>query len=105
MAHSLYCQNYPNDIEKIEDLLRKGGYTHRLSSHVLNYSPDNLALDLNDESHELITILDNVFKPKTLKLLQSFFKRKARFWIDHEYNEYKSNGYFSTNVLGVEPMQ
>lgn len=100
----IYCQNFPQDNKKIADLLSMGGYTRRLSSHVLNYSPDDLVPDLNDDSHDFITILDNVFKAKTLKVLQTFFKRKAQFWTDHNYNEFKSNGYFSyVYILGSTP--
>ena len=84
----LYCQS---DNVETPNLLKRLNYTRRLSKSVLNY--ETIAEDI--ESKEYCYYYDDFLPSNLLHRMQHVFKSNADFWVSHDYNELKSNGYFS----------
>jgi tetratricopeptide (TPR) repeat protein len=74
-------------------ILNEMGFTHRLSSCILNYPTANFALD--KKASKFISAFDNILSQNTLEDMLNIFNPNATFWRDHLYNEFDNNGYFS----------
>ena len=84
----IYCQeNNPKSFK----LLQRLGQTRRLSSYILDFNAS--AQDI--ESKNYCYYYDDFLLPDLLNRMQGLFKSNAQFWVKHDYNEFKSTGYFS----------
>ena len=81
------------DSPKASNLLSRLNYTRRLSSHVLNYKDVPTAQD--PSSRDFCRYYDEFLPKVMLDRMQTIFQSNAEFWIKHQYNEFKSQGYFS----------
>ncbi|KAI8898300.1 hypothetical protein BC833DRAFT_590335 [Globomyces pollinis-pini] len=88
----LYCQSSQNKDAK--SWLMKMNYSHRLSTHVLDYQKTSVdSLELNSKSY--LTCFENTFNADLLTSMYEFLKPSSKFWSFHNYNQLKSTGYFS----------
>eukprot|EP00596_Hydrurales_sp_CCMP1899_P010163 CAMPEP_0119037214 /NCGR_PEP_ID=MMETSP1177-20130426/5419_1 /TAXON_ID=2985 /ORGANISM="Ochromonas sp, Strain CCMP1899" /LENGTH=607 /DNA_ID=CAMNT_0006998151 /DNA_START=90 /DNA_END=1910 /DNA_ORIENTATION=+ len=94
------CQEGNNEEASI--MLKKGGFTTRLSKEVLNYIQEDEEIQSSKgsiDSGKYLQVTDNILSPPLLAHMQEVFRPSSPFWSEHHYdaiaNSSRTAGYFS----------